>query len=82
MRTMVLFETQHTAGLTLFQVLRGGLWLDSCLGMTMCRANVSIETAPHTCVQELQERSKHNVTHARDLEFLAYVPCTLSFVGS
>ena len=40
-RTMVLSETQPGAGLTLLRVLRKGLELDSCLGMTASRAYVS-----------------------------------------
>ena len=40
-RTMVLSETQPRAGLTLLRVLRKGLELDPCLGMTASRAYVS-----------------------------------------
>jgi len=40
-RTMVLSETQPRAGLTLLRVLRKGLELESCLGMTASRAYVS-----------------------------------------
>ena len=37
-RTMVLSETRHVAGLTLLRVLRGRLWLATCLGETAGRA--------------------------------------------
>ncbi len=52
MRTMVLSETRHVASLTLFLVLRGGLELGECLGLTAGRANGSVETAPRTVVPE------------------------------
>jgi hypothetical protein len=40
------------AGLSLIRVLREGLWLDECLGVTVSRANDSLETAPRTRVPE------------------------------
>ena len=40
------------AGLTLIRVLREGLWLDECLGLTVGRANDLVETAPRTLVPD------------------------------
>lgn len=40
------------AGLTLFRVLRGSLRLGKCLGVTVCRAKDSLETAPRTLVPD------------------------------
>jgi hypothetical protein len=52
MRTMVLSETRHGAGLRLIRVLRGGLELGECLGETAGRANGLLETVPHTLVPD------------------------------
>ena len=52
MRTMVLSETRHEAGLRLFRVLRGGLELIEYLGETVGRANVLLETTPRTLVPD------------------------------
>ena len=51
-RTTVLSETQLTAGLMLFRVLRGGLEYGKYLGMTADRANNDEETAPRTLVPD------------------------------
>ena len=51
-RTTVLSETRPGAGLTLLRVLRGGLALDECLGVTAGRANGPLETAPRTLVPD------------------------------
>ena len=47
---MVLSETRHGAGLTLLRVLRRGLELGECLGLTADRANENYETALRTLV--------------------------------
>jgi hypothetical protein len=48
--TTVLSET-HTGisrrGLTLFLVIRRGLWLDECLGVTECRAKRALRLPPN-----------------------------------
>jgi len=49
-QTMVLSETRHGAGLTLVRVLRRGLELGKCLGLTADRANENYETALRTFV--------------------------------
>jgi len=55
---MVLSETRHAAGLTLLRVLRGGLELGECLGLTAGRANGLLETAPRTLVPDHESRSE------------------------
>ena len=50
---MVLFETRsdsHRRGLTLFLVIRGGLWLRECLDVTDVGQNAPAETHPRTFV--------------------------------
>jgi len=47
---MVLSETRHGAGLTLLRVLRRGLELGECLGLTADRANENCETVLRTLV--------------------------------
>jgi hypothetical protein len=42
----------HEAGLSLIRVLREGLWLDECLGVTVSRANDLVETGPRTLVPD------------------------------
>ena len=42
----------QVAGLSLIRVLREGLWLDECLGVTVSRANDLLETAPRTLVPD------------------------------
>src|SRR2546428_2873450 len=49
-QTMVLSETRQGAGLTLVRVLRRGLELGECLGLTANRANENYETALRTFV--------------------------------
>ena len=52
---MVLSETQPLwAGLTLFRVLRKGLWLCECLGGLLRRTNAVDETASRTRVPNLE----------------------------
>jgi hypothetical protein len=51
-RTMVLSETRLEAGLMLFRVLREGLWLRECLGVTAGRANAVNETVSRTLVPD------------------------------
>jgi hypothetical protein len=69
-RTMVLSETRHTAGLTLLRVLREGLWLDTCLGVTMAGRNALAETASRTVVRNLEPR-RGNVTRTAASRLLA-----------
>ncbi len=52
-----------SAGLTLIRVLRGCLWLESCLGVTDGRANVSLETGPRTQVPDPEAVGKGNAPH-------------------
>jgi len=49
---MVLSETRLEAGLMLFRVLREGLWLRECLGVTAGRANAAGETVSRTLVPD------------------------------
>ena len=60
-QTMVLSETRHGAGLTLVRVLRRGLELDECLGVTAGRADEYSETTlrtlrPGTKKQQARDR--------------------------
>ena len=48
-------DTQDV-GLMLLRVLRGGLRLGECLGVTHGRANDLLETAPRTLVREPESR--------------------------
>ena len=53
------------AGLTLVRVLRGGLELGECLGVTAGRANGSLETAPRTLVPDPGAVGEEQAPHRR-----------------
>lgn len=48
------------AGLTLFRVLREGLWFHECLGVTAGRANAADETASRTLVPDPGAAGENN----------------------
>ena len=60
-RTMVLSETRLEAGLMLFRVLREGLWLRECLGVTAGRANAANETVSRTLAPDPGAAGENNV---------------------
>ena len=70
------------AGLTLLRVLRGGLGLDECLGMTVGRANVLVETAPRTVVREPRAAMRERNPHLGPRDSVRYVACCVSCAGS
>ena len=53
----------RAAGLTLFRVLREGLWLGECLGMTEDRADDLVETASRTLVPDLEVDGEWNAPY-------------------
>jgi len=53
----------HETGLSLIRVLREGLWLDECLGVTVSRANDLLETAPRTLVPDPGADAEGNAPH-------------------
>lgn len=59
-RTMVLSETRPEAGLMLFRVLREGLWLRECLGVTAGRANAADETGSRTLAPDPGAAGENN----------------------
>jgi len=52
------------AGLSLIRVLREGLWLGECLGVTVSRANDLVETGPRTLVPDPGAVAEGNVPTA------------------
>ena len=73
LRTMVLSETRHEAGLTLLRILRGGLELPECLGETVNRAIRCVETIPRTLVLDLEPLAKEPAhTVASQIKDLLY----------
>ena len=73
LRTMVLSETRHEAGLTLLRILRGGLGLPECLGETVNRAIRCVETIPRTLVLDLEPSAKEPAhTVASQIQDLLY----------
>jgi len=80
-RTMVLSETRPRAGLTLLRVLRGGLGLSECLGVTGAGRNVHDETVPRTVVRESGAAARET-SPKPGLEAPGYVTRIVSFVGS
>ena len=81
-RTMVLSETRpQAAGLTLLPVLRGGLGLCSCLGVTMAGRTKQLRLPLVPSFGNLKPRREVRDPH-RCLEVPRYVDCLLSNAGS
>jgi hypothetical protein len=78
---MVLSETRRRAGLTLLRVLRGGLWLCTCLG-GLWPGGTRWSRLPLVPGPGTGEPRRGNETRAGDLETPGYVDCAVSFVGS
>ena len=79
-RTMVLSETRRVAGLTLFRVLRGGLGLGSCLGVTVA-GRTTLSRLPLAPMSENLELRRGNSGPHR-LEAPGYVACSVSLSES
>jgi hypothetical protein len=85
---MVLSETHSSdrrflEGLWLLLVIRRGLWLGECLGVTDCRADVLYETYLRTFVSDIWEAHIERVTSRRRRPGAErYVGCMVSFSGS